>query len=163
MENISLKRTLNPGSREKVAETPAQKEQHSKQSRSDYHKDWAKDKAQISFRIAVDLKEQIDQHIKNRKEPLSRFVIRSIEEQIKRDNAATKQKSLNSREIIKCVMESEQVSQGQLKEKLEMKSQSGVSQALQRDMRVSMVLRFLKVLNCKLVVEHDGDRYEVTE
>lgn len=70
-----------------VAETPVQKEQHIKQSRSDYHKDWAKDKAQISFRIAVDLKEQIDQHIKNRKEPLSRFVIRSIEEQIKRDNA----------------------------------------------------------------------------
>lgn len=58
-----------------------------KQSRSEYHKTWAKDKAQISFRIATDLKEQIDQHTKSRKEPLAQFVIRAIKEQIKRDNA----------------------------------------------------------------------------
>lgn len=70
-----------------VTEPPIPKDQHSKQSRSEYHKAWAKNKAQISFRITVDLKEQIDQHIKNRKEPLARFVIRAIEEQIKRDNA----------------------------------------------------------------------------
>lgn len=70
-----------------ITEATIPKEQHGKQSRSDYHKDWAKNKAQISFRIDTDLKAQIDQHTKNRKEKLSRFVIRAIEEQIKRDNA----------------------------------------------------------------------------
>ena len=58
-----------------------------KQSRSEYHKAWAKDKAQISFRIATDLKEQIDRHTQSRKEQLAQFVVRAIKEQIKRDNA----------------------------------------------------------------------------
>ena len=69
-----------------VVEAPVQKDTHKKQSRSEYHKTWAKDKAQISFRIATDLKEQIDQHTKSRKEPLAQFVIRAIKEQIERDN-----------------------------------------------------------------------------
>lgn len=58
-----------------------------KQNRSEYHKAWAKDKAQISFRIATDLKEQIDRHTQSRKEQLAQFVVRAIKEQIKRDNA----------------------------------------------------------------------------
>lgn len=74
------------GEPEPKVEAPTKKPDK-KQSRSEYHKTWAKDKAQISFRIATDLKEQIDQHTKSRKEPLAQFVIRAIKEQIKRDNA----------------------------------------------------------------------------
>ena len=70
-----------------VVEAPIQNDPHKKRSRSEYHKTWARDKAQISFRITPDLKEQIDQHTKSRKEPLAQFVIRAIKEQIERDNA----------------------------------------------------------------------------
>ena len=37
-----------------VVEAPIQNDPHKKQSRSEYHKTWAKDKAQISFRITTD-------------------------------------------------------------------------------------------------------------
>ena len=74
------------GEPEPKVEVPTKKPDK-KQSRSEYHKAWAKDKAQISFRIATDLKEQIDQHTQSRKEQLAQFVVRAIKEQIKRDNA----------------------------------------------------------------------------
>ena len=66
-------------------------------------------------------------------------------------------------QIIKHIMDTKHVSQTDLKDLLEMKSQSGVSQALRRDMKISMVLRFLKALDCKLIIEHGDNRYEVTE
>lgn len=66
-------------------------------------------------------------------------------------------------QIIKHIMDTKHVSQTDMKDLLEMKSQSGVSQALRRDMKISMVLRFLKALDCKLIIEHGNNRYEVTE
>ena len=66
-------------------------------------------------------------------------------------------------QIIKHIMDTKHVSQTDMKDLLEMKSQSGVSQALRRDMKISMVLRFLKALDCKLIIEHGDNRYEVTE
>lgn len=80
------------------------------------------------------------------------------------------QKSFDSRlivggdiaEIIKGIMAVEKISQGDMTKKLNMKSQSGVSQALNRDMRMSMVLRFLEVLGCEIVVKHHNSEYKVT-
>ena len=66
-------------------------------------------------------------------------------------------------QIIKHIMDTKHVSQTDMKDLLEMKSQSGVSQALRRDMKISMVLRFLKALDCRLIIEHGNNRYEVTE
>ena len=57
-----------------------------KRSRSDYHKEWAANKAQISIRVSADLKAQIDNHTSERGEKLAAFVVRAIKEQIERDN-----------------------------------------------------------------------------
>lgn len=54
---------------------------------ADYHKQWAKDKKNIAFRISPDLKSQIDEHIHKYDVPLTRFILRAIKEQMKRDNA----------------------------------------------------------------------------
>ena len=56
-----------------------------KRSRSDYHKEWAANKAQISIRVSADLKAQIDNHTSERGETLAAFVVRAIKEQIERD------------------------------------------------------------------------------
>ena len=56
------------------------------ESRSEYHKNWAKNKEQISIRIDPDLKNDIDKHVYDRNEKLSTFVVRAIKEQIRRDN-----------------------------------------------------------------------------
>lgn len=54
---------------------------------ADYHKQWAKDKKNIAFRISPDLKSQIDEHIQKYDVQLSRFIVRAIKEQMKRDNS----------------------------------------------------------------------------
>jgi len=48
---------------------------------------------------------------------------------------------------------------------LGMKSQSGVSQALSRDMKTSMLLRFLESMDCELVVKDKttGEEYAITD
>ncbi len=66
-------------------------------------------------------------------------------------------------EIIKQIMSEKHLAQVDMQQLLEMRSQSSVSQALRRDMKVPTVLRFLKVLGCKLIVEYGDTRYEVTE
>lgn len=66
-------------------------------------------------------------------------------------------------EIIKQIMSENHLAQVDMQQLLEMRSQSSVSQALRRDMKVPTVLRFLKVLGCKLIVEYGDTRYEVTE
>ena len=47
----------------------------------------------------------------------------------------------------------------------EIKSQSGVSQALNRDMKISMLIRFLKVMDCSLTVTDNstGETFEISE
>lgn len=162
MGKISLKRTLNPESREKVAEQKSleSREKVVEPKVTMYDLDSLLDTSKDNHHVVPDdMKAKLDEILK---------VFDTPDETADNSPAVVevqnrKHENMKISEIIKCVMESEQVSQGQLKEKLEMKSQSGVSQALQRDMRVSMMLRFLKVLNCKLVVEHGDDRYEVTE
>lgn len=57
-----------------------------KRSRSDYHKEWAANKAQISIRVSADLKAQIDSHTSERGEKLAAFVVRAIKEQMERDS-----------------------------------------------------------------------------
>lgn len=56
-------------------------------TRAEYHKKWAEGKKNIAFRISPELKSQIDEHIQKHNVLLSRFVMRAIQEQIKRDNA----------------------------------------------------------------------------
>lgn len=66
-------------------------------------------------------------------------------------------------EIIKQIMSEKHLAQVDMQQLLEMRSQSSVSQALRRDMKVPTVLRFLNVLGCKLIVEYGDTCYEVTE
>lgn len=77
------------------------------------------------------------------------------------DTESREQMTMNK--IIKQIMREKNLAQYDMQQLLEMRSQSGVSQALRRDMKISMVLRFLKALDCKLIIEHGDNRYEVTE
>jgi len=68
-------------------------------------------------------------------------------------------------ELIKALMRSKKITQSEITRRLGMKSQSGVSQALSRDMKISMLLRFLKSMDCEVVVRdrRTGDEYEITD
>lgn len=66
-------------------------------------------------------------------------------------------------EVIKQIIAEEGLTQGELASKLGMKSQSGVTQALQRDMRNSMAMRFLDVLGAELVIKYKGHEYKIIE
>ncbi len=57
---------------------------------------------------------------------------------------------MQANEVIKNLMAQKEITQTEMREKMEMKSQSGVSQALNRDMKISMLIRFLK--DCSLTV-----------
>lgn len=72
---------------------------------------------------------------------------------------------MQSKEIIKTLMSDKKITQGEITQRLGMKSQSGVSQALNRDMKISMLLRFLESMDCELVVKDKdkGTEYSVTE
>lgn len=72
---------------------------------------------------------------------------------------------MQANEVIRTIMKDKKISQGEVTQLLGMKSQSGVSQALSRDMRASMILRFLSALDCKLTVTDTitGEEYEITE
>lgn len=50
---------------------------------------------------------------------------------------------MQANEVIKNLMAQKEITQTEMREKMEMKSQSGVSQALNRDMKISMLIRFL--------------------
>lgn len=68
-------------------------------------------------------------------------------------------------DIIKNLMSGKNMIQGEITKRLGMKSQSGVSQALNRDMKVSMLIRFLNTLDCELVIrdKDSGKEYMVEE
>lgn len=72
---------------------------------------------------------------------------------------------MKATETIKTLMSEKKIGQKDMQVQLNMKSQSGVSQALQRDMRVSMLLRFLSVLDCELIIRDraTGDEWTVDE
>ena len=68
-------------------------------------------------------------------------------------------------DTIKTLMSGKNITQGEITKRLGMKSQSGVSQALNRDMKVSMLIRFLNTLDCDLVIrdKDSGREYTVEE
>lgn len=59
---------------------------------------------------------------------------------------------MQANEVVKALMSDQKITQGEMTGLLGMKSQSGVSQALNRDMRISMLIRFLDCMDCELVV-----------
>ena len=72
---------------------------------------------------------------------------------------------MQATEIIKSLMSKKKITQGEIIQRLGMKSQSGVSQALARDMKTSMLLRFLGSMDCEVIVRDKatGEEYEITE
>lgn len=72
---------------------------------------------------------------------------------------------MQANEVIKTLMSNKKITQGEITQRLGMKSQSGVSQALARDMKISMLLRFLSSMDCEVIVRDKatGDEYEITE
>lgn len=70
---------------------------------------------------------------------------------------------MKANDIVKSIMEEKGLTQGELTKILGVKSQSGVSQALNRDMRISTLARFLSILDCELVIRHDGREFKVEE
>lgn len=70
---------------------------------------------------------------------------------------------MKATEIIKSIMSSKGINQGEITTMLGMKSQSAVSQALNRDIKISTLARFLKVLDCELVIKHGDKEFTVEE
>ncbi|MFV0552939.1 MAG: helix-turn-helix domain-containing protein [Anaerorhabdus sp.] len=58
---------------------------------------------------------------------------------------------MQANEVVKEILKEKNINQGELTELLGMKYQSGVSQALNRDMKISMLSRFAEVLKCEVV------------
>ncbi len=72
---------------------------------------------------------------------------------------------MTANEIIKNMMSDRGITQGKITEMLGMKHQSGVSQALSRDMKTSMLLRFLESMDCELIIrdKKTGTEWVVSE
>lgn len=72
---------------------------------------------------------------------------------------------MQASEVIRTLMNDKKITQGEITQRLGMKSQSGVSQALNRDMKTSMLLRFLESMDCELIVRDKTTRaeYPITE
>ena len=72
---------------------------------------------------------------------------------------------MQANDVIKTLMRDKNITQGEITKLLGMKSQSGVSQALSRDMKISMLLRFLECMDCELVVRDKttGEERTITE
>lgn len=69
---------------------------------------------------------------------------------------------MQANEVIKGLMSDKKITQGEITKMLGMKSQSGVSQALSRDMKISMLIRFLDCMDCELVVRDKTSGMEHT-
>lgn len=67
--------------------------------------------------------------------------------------------------IIKNLMSNRKITQGDLTVMMNMKSQSAVSGALGRDMKISTLLRFLNCMDCDVIVRDKttGEEYQITE
>lgn len=72
---------------------------------------------------------------------------------------------MQANEVVKNLMAQKEITQTEMREKLAMKSQSGVSQALNRDMKISMLIRFLNQMDCSLTITDNttGETYEISE
>lgn len=72
---------------------------------------------------------------------------------------------MQANEVIKGLMSDKKITQGEITKLLGMKSQSGVSQALSRDMKISMLIRFLDCMDCELIVRDkaSGTEHTITD
>jgi hypothetical protein len=72
---------------------------------------------------------------------------------------------MQANEVVKGLMSDKKITQGEITKLLGMKSQSGVSQALSRDMKISMLIRFLNCMDCELIVRDrdSGVEHIITE
>ena len=72
---------------------------------------------------------------------------------------------MKANNIIKTIMGNRQITQGDLVSKMNMKSQSAISGALGRDMKISTLIRFLDCLDCELIVrdKNTGEEHHITE
>lgn len=69
---------------------------------------------------------------------------------------------MQANEVVKGLMSDKKITQGEITKLLGMKSQSGVSQALSRDMKISMLIRFLDCMDCELIVRDKASGVEHT-
>lgn len=67
---------------------------------------------------------------------------------------------MKANDIVKMLMSNRGITQNDLTKILNMKSQSAVSGALNRDMKISTLIRFLDSMDCELVIK---DRKNGTE
>lgn len=72
---------------------------------------------------------------------------------------------MKAKDIIKTVMTDRRITQGDITKLMDMKSQSAVSGALNRDMKITTLNRFLSALDCELVIKDKktGQEYTVEE
>lgn len=72
---------------------------------------------------------------------------------------------MKANEIVKSIMSIRHLTQIDLQKMLELKSQSAVSGALNRDMKTSTLARFLESMDCELVIrdKSTGTEWIVSE
>lgn len=72
---------------------------------------------------------------------------------------------MKANEIVKSIMSIRHLTQIDLQKMLELKSQSAVSGALNRDMKTSTLARFLEIMDCELVIrdKSTGTEWVVSE
>lgn len=72
---------------------------------------------------------------------------------------------MKAKEIIKQVMTEKEITQVMITDMMHMNSQSAVSGALNRDMKISTLNRFLAALDCKLVIKDTktGNEFKVED
>ena len=72
---------------------------------------------------------------------------------------------MQANEVVKGLMSDKKITQGEITKLLGMKSQYGVSQALSRDMKISMLIRFLDCMDCELIVRDkaSGTEHTITD
>ena len=72
---------------------------------------------------------------------------------------------MEAKNIIKSIMQKKDVTQIDIMQKLELKSQSSVSSMLSRDMIASTMVKFLEFLDCELVIrdKNTGEEYTVND
>lgn len=70
---------------------------------------------------------------------------------------------MKANEIVKMLMNKRGITQNDITKILNLKSQSGVSGALNRDMKTSTLVRFLTTMNCELVIRDKdlGTEYRI--
>lgn len=72
---------------------------------------------------------------------------------------------MKASDVIKSIMGKHSITQSDMVTMMNVKSQSAISGALNRDMKISTVIRFLTCMDCELVIRDkaSGQEYSVTE